>query len=190
MRISTKSLLIILVIFLFGTNVAVVVTYRLHLRSEVRQEESTITVPDSQLGRFFMDELNLNAAQQDRFREFRRNYNRSAGAVMREMQSIRYEMIQELNAVHPNREKLDNLAGQIGQKHKELKILTFDYYFNMQSVLDEEQQGKMVKIFQAMLTEEGDAKTTVPGNQGHRGQGQGRGQGWHHVADSLQNNQQ
>jgi Spy/CpxP family protein refolding chaperone len=184
MKINIKVLLIVLVAFLLGTNVALIITYQNHLRSEAKEKQ--IVVPDSQLGRFFYDELKLDADQQDQFRTFRRTYNCSASNVMRDMEEIRIEMVNELDAAHPDRSLLDQLADQLGEKHKALKKLTFDYYFNMQSALKEEQQGKMVKIFQAMLTNEGNAKTTVPRSMNHHGQGQGQGRGWRLNADSLQ----
>jgi Spy/CpxP family protein refolding chaperone len=184
MKSNIKVLLTILVVFLLGTNIAVIITFQNHLRSEAKEKEKQIIVPDSQLGRFFNDELNLDANQQEQFREFRRTYNRSASAILWEMEEVRSKMAKELNSARPARTQLDQLADQLGDKHKALKKLTFDYYFNMQSALKEEQQEKMVKIFQAMLTDEGNAKTTIPGSMNHRGQGQGRG--WQTKADSVQ----
>jgi Spy/CpxP family protein refolding chaperone len=190
MKTNIKVLLVILVAFLLGTNIAVIITYQKHLRSETKEKANQIVVPDSQLGRFFHDELNLDGNQQDQFREFRRTYNRSASKVLWEMDEVRIKMVKELNSTLPDRTQLDKLSDQLGEKHKELKSLTFDYYFNMQGALKEEQQDKMVKIFQAMLTEEGNAKTTIPGSMNHRGQGQGQGQGrgrgWQTKADSVQ----
>lgn len=179
-----------MVVFLFGTNIAVIAIFWAHKQSEATTAKSKIEIPDSQFGRFFSDELNLNDDQQERFREFRRKYNRSANQTLIEMQEIRNEMASVLKTAHPDRKKLDNLADKLGQKHRELKGLTFDYYFNMQSILDEGQQEKMIEIFQAMLTETGDAKTPTPRGNGHQGQGQGfsRGQGgpgWRAISDST-----
>ncbi len=183
MKINIKVLLIVLVAFLLGTNVAVIITYQNHLRLEPKETEKRIVVPDTQLGRFFYDELKLDANQQDQFRTFRRTYNQSASKVMRDMEEVRAKMMKELDAAHPDRLQLDELADQLGENHKKLKGLTFDYYFNMQSVLKEEQQSKMVDIFQAMLTEEGNAKQTLPGSMNHRGQG--RGPYWRSSVDSV-----
>lgn len=189
MQFNLKSILFLLVIFLLGTNVAVILVYQRHLKSEQVKVEKRIEAPSNQFGRFFTDELKLNADQQDKFREFRRTYNRSANQVLIEMESIRSEMAKQLNTVHPNREKLDQFAEELGEKHKQLKNLTFDYYFNMQSVLNDDQQAKMVVIFQSMLTKEGEVLTPRQGGQGKQGKGpgKGRGQGWRSEADTLQN---
>lgn len=168
MKIDTKSILIIIIIFLLGTNIALIVSFQLHKRRDIVKVTSKIEVPDKQIGRFFNNELNLDSTQQDMFREFRRKYNRSANITIIEMNSIRNKMALELKSVKPDRKKLNKLSDQLGEKHKELKGYTFDYYFRLQSVLNEEQQEKMADLFQAMLTDSGDAK--------RQGQGRGRNQ--------------
>jgi Spy/CpxP family protein refolding chaperone len=171
MKITSKTILLILVIFLLGTNLAVIITYQNHLKGEhAVAVKETIAVPDSRMGRFFRTELGLNEDQTGQFREFRQLYHHGANDVMGEMQEIRNEMIDVLNTKNPKRSKLDRLSNDLGEKHKELKALTFDYYFNMQSVLNEDQQGEMVVIFQSMLTDEGYAKTPS-----HTGDSHGKG---------------
>ena len=181
-----------LVLFLLATNIAVIITYRNHLKSETSKMAPQIEVPDSQLGRFFRDELSLSNQQHEQFREFRQHYNQSANTTLQEMQTIRNEMIKELDQEHPDRVRLDMLANEIGEKHKDLKEETFDYYFNLQSVLNTEQRARMVIIFQSMLTDEGYVKThTTHGNdQNKQRQGKGRGQGkgrYNQPADSITN---
>jgi len=186
MQFNLKSILFLLILFLLGTNVAVIVVYQRHLKSEQVKVEKQIEAPVNQFGRFFSDELNLNTDQQDKFREFRRTYNRSANQVLIDMESIRGEMAKQLNTVHPDREKLNQLSEELGEKHKQLKGLTFDYYFNMQSVLNDDQHAKMVIIFQSMLTKDGEVLTPWQGGQGRQGQGKGRGQGWRSKVDTMQ----
>lgn len=179
MRLSAKSILLMLVLFLFATNIAIIITYRNHLKGEELPVKPEIEVPETQLGKFFRAELNLNDDQHSQFRAFRQQYNRSANKILMDMQAIRNSMIKALDQTHPDRSELNSLADQLGEKHKELKKATFDYYFNLQNVLNAEQQDKMTTIFQSMLTDEGFAKTNSPANngQGRQGQGQGRGHG-------------
>ena len=164
MRITTRTILLIIIVFLLGTNVAVIVTFRNHLKSEHEVEKPKIEVPDQRLGRFFRDQLELDNSQQMKFREFRQIYHRSTNTIILEMQEIREDMVNRLKKKKPNRSKLNDLATKLGDRHIQLKQLTFDYYLNMQSVLNEDQQDKMAEIFQAMLTDEGYAKT--PNHQG------------------------
>ena len=175
MRISARAILLLLVLFLLATNITVVIIYRNHLNSEEQPLQQQIEVPDSQLGRFFDAQLNLNSDQHKKFRSFRQQYNRSANKLLQDMQIIRNGMVGELNQVKPNRDRLDAMANELGEKHKQLKKVTFDYYFNLQSVLDSVQQQKMSVIFQSMLTEEDYVKTRK--GKGHQGQGRGSGNG-------------
>jgi Spy/CpxP family protein refolding chaperone len=71
------------------------------------------------------------------------------------MTVIRNRMARELNSVQPDREQLSRLAEALGERHKDLKIITFDYYFNMLSVLEPGQSEKLATYFQSMLSAPG-----------------------------------
>jgi Spy/CpxP family protein refolding chaperone len=186
MKLSTK-IAWVLVVFLIGTNLAVVVSYQSHLAHERKVLQHRIEMPDEQLGRYFRDALDLDEQQIVQFRSFRQNYNRKANGVLSEMQQIRNQMMKALHYARPDRNKLSQLSSDLGEKHKELKELTFDYYTNMQSVLNPDQQEIMIDIFQAMLTSEGYARTPDhAGPRGNQGRGQGQGRGRYHANDSIQ----
>lgn len=171
MRLSTKSILVIVIVFLLGTNIASLIAFSNHVKVVHQSQDQEIKVPSSQLGQFFKSQLNLTEDQADQFRKFRRNYNQSANRVLHNMESIRENMAMELRSKAPNRETLHNYAQQLGEEHMELKEHTFNYYFNLQSALDTDQKEKMVDIFQAMLTEQGYVKTPSGNRQrnGNRG---------------------
>ena len=170
MKTSTKRIYILIIAFLIASNVATIFSYRMHLESERMVNVEAVEMPDSRLGRFFRDQLNLESDQQQMFREFRQSYHRSANGLLFEMQKVRNEMLKELNKIEPKRKKLDELASELGVMHKELKGLTFDYYFNMQSVLEGDQRDQMRIIFQSMLSDEGYAKTPEHGSGRHGGE--------------------
>lgn len=177
MKNRINYILLVLVVFLIATNVSTILTYQKHLSEEHSVEQVKIEMPDSRIGRFFKDELQLDEDQMNSFRECRRTYNRSANSLLTNMHVVREKMVEELKQVVPERKKLDDLAQILGDYHRDLKGLTFDYYFSMQEVLNEEQQDKMVTIFQAMLTEQGYAKTPGHNHQGEdpiHGEGRGR----------------
>ncbi len=173
---KTVNILILMVVFLIGTNVAVIINYQNHLRKERKVMMHRVEMPDFQSGQYFRDALQLNEEQVIQFRQYRQSYNRQANRVLSDMQTIRHSMLKQLESVKPNPEKLHSLSDDLGNKHKELKELTFEYYFNLQSVLDPEQQKIMVDIFQAMLTYEGYAETPDHHQGGPRRGGQ-QGQG-------------
>ena len=148
----SKTALIVLIVFLLGINIAVIITYRTHLKNDEKALEQVEDIPPRQFGIFIAQELQLDDAQQGKFRDFRRIYNRSANRTLMAMNGVRNRMARELRSVDPNREELDKLAGELGEMHKTLKILTFDYYCNMQSVLRPDQQEKLSVLFQSMLS--------------------------------------
>ncbi|MFA5301604.1 MAG: Spy/CpxP family protein refolding chaperone [Bacteroidales bacterium] len=148
----SKTILIVLVVFLLGINIAVIITYRTHLKNDEQALEQIEDIPPRQFGNFIAQELDLDASQEEQFRDFRRLYNRSANRTLMAMNGVRSRMARELKSVGPDRDQLDKLAGQLGEMHKRLKILTFDYYCNMQSVLRPEQQEKLSVLFQSMLS--------------------------------------
>jgi len=148
----SKTVLIVLVVFLLGINIAVIITYRAHLKNDEQAMEQIEDIPPRQFGIFIAEELGLDASQQAQFRDFRRTYNRSANRTLMAMNGVRSRMARELRSVDPDRDQLDQLAGELGEMHKRLKILTFDYYCNMQSVLRPEQQEKLSVLFQSMLS--------------------------------------
>lgn len=175
MRLNGKTIWIVLVIFLLGTNITMMVSYRNHLKSDVVDTGNKVGVPDSQLGRFFNEELDLTADQQEHFRAMRRKYNRNANQILSQMNTVRNQMGRVLESVHPDKDQFDTLAEKLGQNHVELKQLTFEYYNELQEVLNPDQQSRMVEIFQSMLNEEGNAKTPAGQRRG-QGYGQGRNQ--------------
>lgn len=156
-----KTILIIVVFFLLGTNVATIMVYQKHIDRDRNVLRYRMELPNEKLGRYINGELDLSSSQTDQFRKFRRQYNRKANGILDDMQDIRAEMLEIFESTEPDRQKYDKLAADLGTKHCKLKELTFDYYFNMLSVLDDDQKPKMSEIFEAMLTSEGFAKTPV-----------------------------
>jgi len=116
-------------------------------------------LPDKRIGRYINSELDLNDEQIEQFRQFRRKYNRKANGILDNMEDIRSGMLDVFKSTAPDRQKYEELAKALGAEHRELKELTFDYYANMLSVLDEIQKPKMSEVFEAMLTVDGFAKT-------------------------------
>ncbi len=188
MRLSTKSILIIIIVFLLGTNIASFITLSNHIKEVHQSQNQEIKIPSSQVGQFFKSELSLSEDQAVLFRKYRRTYNQSANHVLHSMETIREKMAAELKSSNPDREKLNAFAVQLGDKHKVLKEYTFDYYFNLQSALEADQQEKMIDIFQAMLTEQGYVKTPSGNRQGKGNRG---GKGFRRnnevISDSIKN---
>ncbi len=180
---KTINILVIIVVFLLGTNIAVIGNYYSHLRKERRVMIHRMEMPDFQTGQYYRDALQLNNEQIVKFRQYRQSYNRQANRVLAEMQTIRSNMLKNLESVTPDYDKLHTLSDELGDKHKVLKELTFEYYFNLQGALEPAQQKTMADIFQAMLAYEGHADTPNHRQEGVRRDGlQNTGRRYQHLS--------
>lgn len=159
MKLSKTQGLYLIILLLLSINVTIVTRFSRHLKEEANTTVESVDVPNTHLGRFFKDELGLSSEQHQHFRTFRQTYHTESNHLLSEMKTIRESILTELKSTNPKRKKLDDYAQSIGKMHIHLKQLTYDYYLNMQSVLDEEQKKRLAIIFQSMLSEEGNAKT-------------------------------
>lgn len=159
-----------LIIILLVTNVATIGSVLYHVYTEKKAEPVQKTeMPNEQRTRFLVEQLNLNVEQADQFRNLNRTFNRTANPVTRELEQLRLEMLEELAASQPDKNKLENIAREIGDLHTELKETTIDFYLQMKSVCTEEQQTKLYQIFHSMLNQEEDVKLPRGRHQGGRG---------------------
>jgi Spy/CpxP family protein refolding chaperone len=179
MRKIPYTVWIVLVVFLLATNITFIVSSRMQRRNSTKQlqemspesEQDSLLdfTPSERPAGLLMRQLNLNTEQQTQFRQFHRVFNRSANDILSQMETIRSAMADELKASKPNKEALDILAHNLGENHKELKLLTFQYYFQMKEILDSEQQKLFVDVFADILSEP-DIRLQTP-RQGPRQQG-------------------
>jgi Spy/CpxP family protein refolding chaperone len=165
-------ILIWIVVILAATNLAVGVSYLYHRQQDEQfanqTEDAAVEVPAQQRARFFREELKLNREQIGQFRDLSRSFNRAAWNITHELQSLRFDMVTELGAENPNREKLDSIASEIGRLHKELKNETISYYLAMHKLCNEEQRQILNDIFLGMLQNNEDIQLPRRGRMRNR----------------------
>lgn len=165
-------ILVWIVVILAATNLSVGISYFYHKQQDKKLneqvEDAAIEVPAQQRARFFREQLNLSREQVNSFRDLNRDFNRTAWNINHELQALRLEMVQELGAENPNREKLDSISSEIGLLHEELKNETITYYLAMREVCDEEQQQKLNEIFLSMLQQNEDIELPRRGRMRNR----------------------
>ncbi|NPA67529.1 MAG: periplasmic heavy metal sensor [Chlorobi bacterium] len=160
MKSLNKNTLIWIVVILAITNISTVGTilYRAYFektKPEINYSQ-TIKIPQSRLGRFFRNELNLNIEQHRKFRQFRQEFHAKANIITAEMQKKRNEMLNELAEENSDTAHLHKLAEELGDLHEDLKHLTFEYYLNMKSICNAEQKEKLFEIFKSMTNGAGE----------------------------------
>ena len=165
-------ILIRIIVILVATNLSTIGSFYYHRITEskvteVKQEEQT-NIPGEQRTRFFRDELNLEADQIDQFREINRTFNRTARNIETNLAQLRENLIRELGTQNPDSARLNQMAAEVGNNHRELKQVTSTFYLDMKKICTAEQQVKLHEIFQSMLNKDNQVNLPRPGFQGGR----------------------
>lgn len=170
--INKYRILIWIIVILVATNLSTIGSFYYHRITELKaatskQEEQT-TLPGEQRTRFFRDELNLNNDQLNQFRDINRTFNRTARGIELNLAQLREDLIKELGVQNPDSTRLNLIATEVGNNHRELKQVTTTFYLNMKKICTAEQQAKLHEIFQSMLNKDTQVNLPRPGNQGGR----------------------
>ena len=167
-RENKTRILVWIIVILIATNLSTIGSFYYHRVTEMKASEEVqndqTAIPGEQRTRFFRDELGLDAAQLDRFREINRTFNRSAKNIETELAQTRQELIRELGEQQSDSSKLNSLANQVGENHQQLKLVTIDFYLNMKQICSPEQKEKLNRIFQEMLNSENQVNLPQQGN--------------------------
>jgi Spy/CpxP family protein refolding chaperone len=171
MNSNTKyRLLIWVIVILVATNLSTIGSFYYHRFSEAKEtkQDDRNTIPGEQRTRLFRDQLNLNDEQLDQFRNINRTFNRTARDIEMDLAQLRTDMINELGAQKPDSVRLEQMALEIGNKHRELKQVTITFYLDMKKICTSQQQEKLHGIFQRMLNKESLVNLPQPGKKGGR----------------------
>ena len=149
-----------IIIILLATNVSTIATILINknLNKQASQNTEEIVVPDNGLGRFFRDELGLTRDQHQQFRSLRIDYHINARKIAVQLKAERSEMLNELSAENSDTNNLHQIAAEIGELHRELKHLTFEYYLDLKEICTENQREKLFSIFNSMQNSEWELK--------------------------------
>ncbi len=165
-------ILIWIIVILVATNISTIGSFYYHRMMETKipdtKQEDQMAIPGEQRTRFFRDQLNLTAEQLDQFRDINRTFNRTARGIEMNLAQLREDMITELGTQNPDTARLDQMAIEVGNNHRELKQVTTTFYLNMKKICTAEQQVKLHEIFQAMLNKDNQVNLPQRGNQGGR----------------------
>lgn len=172
---NKTRLLIWIIVILVAVNVAAIIS-GLVFSSERRNKFPVRTdIPYNRRADLFRGQLGLDNAQRQSFMNFNREFNQRARSITGRMNSLRYRMVEELAASHPDRERLDSICVDIGQLHTELKRATVDYYLKMKSVCDPEQQVELNRFFERIINADNGEGMRPGHDRQNRGPGKGRG---------------
>jgi len=165
-------ILIWIIVILVATNLSTIGSFYYHRISEAKtpetKQENQNAIPGEQRTRFFRDQLNLNDEQLDQFRENNRTFNRTARGIEMNLTQLREDLITELGKQNPDSARLNQMAVEVGNNHRELKLVTTTFYLDMKRICTPDQQVKLHELFQSMLNKDNQVNLPRPGNQGGR----------------------
>lgn len=165
-------ILIWIIVILVATNLSTIGSFYYHQMTEAKtpetKQEEQSAVPGEQRTRFFRDQLKLNDEQLDQFRDINRTFNRTARGIEMNLAQLREDLITELGSQNPDSTRLNQMASEVGNNHRELKQVTTTFYLDMKKICTAEQQAKLHEIFQSMLNKDNQVNLPRPGFQGGR----------------------
>jgi hypothetical protein len=173
MKMRKTSIYIIAIIFLLVTNIATVITIRKILRTR-EETKPVLELPQESRLRYFRGSIGLIDDQIDEFARYNRIYNERAGEINRSLISLRRQMVIEISSEKPDQKEIESILRDFGAGHIELKKATIEYYNNLKSLCNEEQQKNLELFFRDMLDPQG---AVYLRRQGPNGQGRGLRQG-------------
>ena len=166
---NRTKILIWIILILFATNVATIVSGLIYTSNRKKAEASKVEIPINRRIMFFEEQLDLEWDQRNMFREYLSTFNQNARLTTNRINILRYQMIDEMAGDNPDTEKLNKISNEIGDLHSQLKKATISYYMNMKNICNKEQQKRLHDLFRVMADPEGDINSF--------GRGRGRGQG-------------
>jgi|WetSurMetagenome_2_1015567.scaffolds.fasta_scaffold433189_2 uncharacterized membrane protein len=161
-----------LVIGLLIINLAAISTILFHIISEKRTSVETSAQDKTET--LFANELGLSKEQNEGFISAMQKYHQHSREILDEMTARRSEMLEELAKQNPDTLVLHTIAGDIGNLHSTLKLLTIDNFLELKKICTPEQEIKLSGMFKEMLETEGHFKGM--GRQYRHGRGGGKQQ--------------
>jgi|SRR6056297_192592 len=161
MNTQTKKHLITgFIIFLVIINIAALSTiiYRNRTRPQPIDNDYVQfrqNIDERGMYRFFRDELQLTQEQFVRFRDINEKNKQQSRKIARALHNKRLEMVEEISRENPDKEKLDQIAREIGTLHYELKRNTYHHFIDLKELCNKEQQEQLQHLFMRMIDDKG-----------------------------------
>lgn len=179
---KSRAIYLIIILFLASTNIATIITISAKKdKAEGIEDLSPGQLPMESRMSFFWGELGLNEEQQADAMKYNSDYNDKASSITTDLTSLRHQIVEEMSYENPDKEKLNSIIEDFGDRHSELKRETVDFYYQLYSVCDSDQRSRLEFMFRDMLDPDGVIYGRGRGGQGRgrqfveRGPGRGRG---------------
>ncbi len=145
-------------------NIAAITTIVIHIRNDHSVEDQN----QFTFAKVLDTELGFSSTQRNVYDELKMTFNNESGAIIKKMQEKRAEMVTQLNDENADTLSLYQLANDIGDLHRQLKVVSINHLLEVKKMCTPGQKEKLTALFNNILKCEGSFK------------GQGQGYRWRH----------
>ena len=145
---ANKNTLIWIIIALLAINVAAITTIIIFMGSARNFHPQMMK--NGEPPAFLRNELGLSPMQSRNFDRMHIEFREKTSGVIHELDSLRYEMMEELSNENPDSLKLDKIAEEIGTWHSKLKKQTIYHFKQMKRNCNVEQRRNLSRIYRKM----------------------------------------
>jgi Spy/CpxP family protein refolding chaperone len=154
-----KNLVILFIVLLTIINIAALATIAYH-RFHPKRPFRPMDRPDTPAS-FIKRELDLNEEQAKEFESQDKRFREATKPILDSLEAKRRDLMDEIAAKEPNRDRLDRLTEEIGALQIALQKKTIMHLLKEKSFLTPEQQKKFFSFFK-----EGQDRMRMKGDRG------------------------
>lgn len=103
-----------------------------------------------EINRFMREDLNLSPSQTNKIYRLRKENYLNSKKILIALDEKRKEMLTELQKEQPDQNKLNEIATEIGNLHRDLKLETIHYFMKIKDMCTTDQQIKLNRLFRDM----------------------------------------
>ena len=154
MKLFDKKILIWIIIILLMVNLSIVGT--IIYNSKINSQENTVSYKqnvdfsDKGLCQFLIDDLKLNTIQKEKYNKYKNEYLKNARQITSLLQNERIKLMDEMSAEKSDTVYLNTISEKIGDYHKELKKMSYNFYLNVKEICNKKQKEQLSQIFYKM----------------------------------------
>lgn len=149
-KVLTWSVVVLLIL-----NITTIATVFFHMRNTSADEQVIVVDAENSnrlTGRFFRQELNFDNDQMQAFRDANHLFQFKVRNIVFKLDSLKTENFTELNQINSDSLRLEEIALEIGLQHKELKMITNEFYLELKKLTNNQQFVLMKNAFSPLFS--------------------------------------
>lgn len=138
-------------------NITTICTIIYHNHKDFKDSKAIIIEPDSAPlnGKCFRQTLGFDKEQMKDFRKFNKKFHKDANEIIESINIEKNYLFEELQNESPNSDKLNSISNEIGVLHKNLKMVTIDFYLSLKGICNATQKEKLKTMFIPLFKDTG-----------------------------------